>query len=194
MPFDALVLAGATSARLDGSDKALVTVGGESLLELVLGAVSAAERIIVVGPQRDVAIEATWVQEEPPGAGPVAALAAGLRLVRSTLVVVSAVDHPLVTDEDISRLLASVSADGAIAVSDDGRLQPLLAAYRHRALTLALERLPSGGRRPSRTSAARVWELVGTLDLARVDLGLHARDCDTWADIEAVRELADLKE
>jgi molybdopterin-guanine dinucleotide biosynthesis protein A len=192
MTFDAIVLAGARSRRLDGSDKALVRIGGKTLLEIVLEAVSAARRTIVVGPQRDVPIGATWVQEEPPAAGPVAALAAGLLLVRSNLVAVVAVDHPLVTSEDITLLLGAVSADGAVAVCDDGRPQPLLAAYRLLALNLALERLTSGKRHGLR--GARVGDLVATLDLAPVDLGLHARDCDTWADVEAVRRLAEVKE
>jgi molybdopterin-guanine dinucleotide biosynthesis protein A len=121
------------------------------------------------------------VEEHPPGGGPVAALAAGLGLVRSDLVVVAAVDHPLVTSEDISRLVASVDVDGAVAVSADGRPQPLLAAYRLPALNSALTRLPA-------VQGARVGELVSTLVLARVDLGPSARDCDTWADVEAVRE------
>jgi molybdopterin-guanine dinucleotide biosynthesis protein A len=194
MTFDAIVLAGAPSARLDGSDKALVTVGGKTLLEIVVGAVSAAERTIVVGPRRDVPIVAAWIQEEHPGTGPVAALAAGLRLVRSELVVVAAVDHPLITSEDVSRLLASVSGDGAVAISDDGRPQPLLGAYRSPALNLALGRLASDKRRALSGAGVRVGELVSTLDVARVDIGLHARDCDTWADVEAVREVAELEE
>ncbi len=53
--FDAIVLAGAASRRLDGADKALVEIGGRTLLDTVLAADRGRRRVIVAGPQRPVA-------------------------------------------------------------------------------------------------------------------------------------------
>jgi molybdopterin-guanine dinucleotide biosynthesis protein A len=184
--FDALILAGGHSTRLGGADKALVVVGGKTLLERAVDAVASARQTIVAGPVRKLTAAVTWVQEEPPGAGPGAALVAGSRLIRAELVVVLAVDHPLVTRVDIGSLLEGVRGDGAIAVDPDGREQPLVAAYRREALTAALDR-------SRRTIGGRIGDLIGNLELGRVELGEAAADCDTWEAIEAVRRRARMR-
>jgi molybdopterin-guanine dinucleotide biosynthesis protein A len=184
--FDALILAGGHSTRLGGADKALVVVGGKTLLERAVDAVARAEQTIVAGRVRELTADVTWVQEDPPGGGPGAALAAGSRFVRAELVVVLAVDHPLVTQADIARLLKGVRGDGAIAVDPEGRDQPLVAVYRREALADALAR--SG-----RPTGARVGDLVGNLELGRVELGEAATDCDTWEAIDAVRRRASMR-
>jgi molybdopterin-guanine dinucleotide biosynthesis protein A len=175
--FDAIILAGARSERLGGADKASVVVGGESLLERAVAAVGAAERIFVVGPRRDLGVDVLWVQDE--GGGPAAAIAAGIEKVRSDITVVLAVDHPLVTESDVSRLIASMARDGAIATDDTGRRQPLVAAYVTNALVAVLARSIS-------SNGARVRDLVSSLHLEEVDLGVSAGDCDTWDDIATV--------
>jgi molybdopterin-guanine dinucleotide biosynthesis protein A len=184
--FDALILAGGHSTRLGGADKALVVVGGRTLLERAVDAVSGAQQTIVAGPVRELSAPVTWVQEDPPGAGPGAALAAGCRLVRAELVVVLAVDHPLVTRDDIGHLLEGVQGDGAIAVDPGGWEQPLVAVYRREALTATVAR-------SRRTIGARVGDLVGNLELGRVELGEAAADCDTWEAIETVRRRASMR-
>jgi molybdopterin-guanine dinucleotide biosynthesis protein A len=183
--FDAVILAGGPSARLGGADKALVSFGGVTLFERAVAAVRDAERIIGVGPQRDVGLSAgvTWVQEDPPGGGPVAALAAGLSLVAADLVAVLAVDHPLITGEHIATLLASVSRDGAMALDDRRRRQPLLAVYRSAALRTAMLGLPL-------TQGASLRALTNGLALEQVNLGDAAIDCDTWEAIEAAGMVA----
>jgi molybdopterin-guanine dinucleotide biosynthesis protein A len=180
--FDALILAGARSARLDGRDKALIVVGGKTLLELTVEAVATAGRIIVAGPRRDLPAPVMWLQEDPAGAGPVAAIAAGLGAVRAETVMVLGVDHPLLTPTDVDRLVASMENDGAIALGPDGNEQPLVAAYRTRALAAALRAL-------SVAQGARVLDLVAPLSLRPVDLGDAAKDCNTWHDIRAAEEL-----
>jgi molybdopterin-guanine dinucleotide biosynthesis protein A len=184
--FDALILAGGHSTRLGGADKAFVVVGGKTLLERAVDAVARADQTIVAGPVRELSVPVTWVQEDPPGAGPGAALAAGSRLARADLLVVLAVDHPLVTRDEVGRLLEGVRGDGAIAVDRDGREQPLVAVYRRDALTAAVDRS-----RPA--TGVRVADLVGNLELGRVQLGEAAADCDTWDAIEVVRRRASMR-
>jgi molybdopterin-guanine dinucleotide biosynthesis protein A len=184
--FDAIVLAGGRSARLGGEDKALVTVGGRTLLENAVSAVADAETTVVVGPRRELSLPVIWVEENPPGGGPVAAIAAGLPLISSELVVVLAIDHPLVTAHEVSRLLGSVVADGAAARDEESNAQPLVAAYRRDPLVAALGRLPV-------EAGARVRDLIAPMDVAFVDVGASARDCDTTADFDEVRRLVKLR-
>ncbi|GGF10823.1 molybdenum cofactor guanylyltransferase [Subtercola lobariae] len=86
MNVDAIVLAGGRSSRLGGVAKAGLVFEGRTLLQRTLDAVPDARRTIVVG---DTALRAqlgnaaparsiTFVREDPPFAGPAAAVAAGL--------------------------------------------------------------------------------------------------------------------
>jgi molybdopterin-guanine dinucleotide biosynthesis protein A len=184
--FDAIVLAGDRSSRLGGHDKALVTVGGRTLLEAAVSAVAAAKTVVVVGPRRDLPLPVTWVQESPPRSGPVAAVAAGSGAVSSELVVLLAVDHPLITSGDVSRLIRSTAGDGAVAVDAGGHVQPLIAVYRRAALAAALARLPA-------TGGAKVRDLIAGLQVARLAVGASARDCDTWEDLDEVRKLTEFR-
>jgi molybdopterin-guanine dinucleotide biosynthesis protein A len=77
-PFVAVILAGGRASRLSGLDKMSIEVGGRSLLQRSVDAVAGAEPVVVVGPCRAVVGEVVWTRERPPGAGPVAALAAGI--------------------------------------------------------------------------------------------------------------------
>src|SRR3954451_21606618 len=89
-PYDAVVLAGGSGRRLGGVDKPALRVGSTSLLDRVLGAVPDASSVVVVGPSRATSRPVTWVREDPPGGGPVAALAAGLPLMTAPFVAVLA--------------------------------------------------------------------------------------------------------
>ncbi|MFG3347695.1 DUF6457 domain-containing protein [Streptomyces sp. NPDC048018] len=76
--YDAIVLAGGAARRLGGADKPGVRVGGRPLLDRVLAGCRDAGRTVVVAEPRATARPVEWTREEPPGGGPVAALAAGL--------------------------------------------------------------------------------------------------------------------
>uniref|UniRef100_UPI0039EF6021 molybdenum cofactor guanylyltransferase n=1 Tax=Sinomonas sp. G460-2 TaxID=3393464 RepID=UPI0039EF6021 len=53
LAFDAIVLAGGRSSRLGGYPKPRLVYEGVTLLDRALGAVSAARRVAVVGPEPD---------------------------------------------------------------------------------------------------------------------------------------------
>jgi molybdopterin-guanine dinucleotide biosynthesis protein A len=178
--FDAVVLAGGTARRLGGADKAEVEVGGTRLLDRVLDAVAEASRIVVVGPARPTRRPVVWTRESPPGAGPVAALAAGLAATAAPIVVVLAVDLPLVDDSVVTSLVAAIEGDGAVLVDPSGRDQTLAGAYVRAALTARLQTL-------GRTEGVAMRALVVGLRLARVPAGSAALDCDTWSDVAAAR-------
>jgi molybdopterin-guanine dinucleotide biosynthesis protein A len=182
--FDAIVLAGGSARRLGGADKAVLDLGGVLLLDRVLEAVGRAGRVVVVGPRRDQGRAVVWTREEPPGGGPVAALAAGLALVPAPVAVVLAVDLPLLHAALVTSLVDALSAsdelDGVVLTDDSGRDQPLAAAYRRVVLTARLGELPE-------VSGAAMGALVAPLSLGRVSGGAAARDCDTWDEVAAAR-------
>jgi molybdopterin-guanine dinucleotide biosynthesis protein A len=183
--FDAVVLAGGTSRRMGGGDKTALTLGGVSLLERALDAVAGAGRIVVVGDERPTAQPVEWTREEPPGGGPAAALACGLRLVTASLVVVLAGDLPFVRRETVDRLLAAARPAGAVMVDDAGHPQWLLSCWPTELFRVAL-----AGEQYGRSLRGQ----LGSLTPERLK-GVGARpewfDCDDPADLTAAKELLD---
>ena len=194
-----VVLTGGTAARLDGADKAGIELGGATLLERSLAALARVTEVVVVGPEVPTSRPVTFRREEPPGAGPAAALLAGLTGFPRPpqLVVALAVDMPFVTTATVARLLAAAydtgsvaghgaaDPEGAVLVDDDGHRQFLCAAYRTDALA-ARAGAAGEGPRPGRGVSMR--HLVSGLRLARVPAaGLEAADVDTWADVARLR-------
>ena len=79
MEFDAIILAGGRSSRLGGVPKSGLVYDGATLLERSLRAAGAAGRTVVVGPDPGgLPGGVLTCREEPPFAGPAAAIAAGL--------------------------------------------------------------------------------------------------------------------
>ncbi|WBO65073.1 NTP transferase domain-containing protein [Streptomyces camelliae] len=186
-PYDAVVLAGGAARRLGGVDKPGVRVGGRALLDRVLTACAGARTTVVVAGPRPVARPVLWAREEPPGAGPVAALEAGLRLTTAEQAVVLSADLPFLEPATLHRLLAALrasGADGALLTDADGRDQPLVAAYRTDALRRALAALAAGG---DGLTGLPLRRLTGALCLTRVPDPLASFDCDTWDDIADAR-------
>ncbi|MGW7292744.1 NTP transferase domain-containing protein [Streptomyces xiamenensis] len=181
--FDAIVLAGGAARRLGGVDKAAVTVGGRPLLERVLDACRDAGRTIVVGPPRPTRRPVHWVREDPPGGGPLAALAAGAVHATAPLVAVLATDLPFLTPATPRTLIGALppDADGVLFQDSGGRDQPLTAVYRTAALRAALGALPATRHAPLRT-------LLPALDLHRLAGATTTFDCDTWAEIATARD------
>jgi len=178
----AVVLAGGAGRRLGGVDKAGLVLGGRTLLDRVLAAAAGvAGRLVVVGPPRPVDLERAviFVQEDVPGGGPVPAVAAALDATGgASVVLVLAVDLPLLTTAALARLvdelLAADPPVGAAAAADpSGRPNPLLAAYRAETLA-AVDGAPG--------AAARSLLPPDTLV---VDLGSEATfNVNTTADVE----------
>lgn len=164
---------------MGGAAKPVLEVGGRRMLDVALDALTGARQRIVVG---DVAVPAgvLLTREEPPGSGPVAALAAALPLVEADLCVVLAADLPFVTPAHVAELVAAAGDRSAVAVDDEGRAQSLLAAYDVAALRAALPEDVVGA--PMR---------VLTIDAAQVRLhGDPWFDVDHPVDLETARSRA----
>ena len=181
--FDGIILAGASSKRFDGRDKALVQLAGRSFLQLALDVLADARRTLVVGPPREGFGGCEWIAEDPPDGGPVTALAAGIEATASEIVVVLAVDMPLVTGVHVHHLVTAMESGGrdATALADpSGRVAYLAAAYRRAPLARRLASL-------SELNGARLGDVVRNLDVRTLE-SEAARDCDSpeeLAELEA---------
>ncbi|GAA4911382.1 NTP transferase domain-containing protein [Streptomyces coeruleoprunus] len=182
------MLAGGAAKRLGGADKPGLSVGGRALLDRVLAACRDAGRVVVVGGRRPTATPVVWTREEPPGGGPLVALAAGVRHVEADTLVVLGGDLPFLDGGTLRELvdaLAAGSGEAVLSVDADGRDQPLLAAYRTEPLRreIALLAAEHGG-----LSGLPLRLLTQELDLDRVPARpLAAFDCDTWEDLARAR-------
>ncbi|MGW1606264.1 NTP transferase domain-containing protein [Streptomyces eurythermus] len=186
-PYDAVVLAGGAARRLGGADKPGVRVGGRALLDRVLAACADARTTVVVAAPRPTARPVRWTREDPPGGGPLAALAAGLRHTTAGHTVVLSADLPFLRSGTLRRLLTALrdtGADGALLTDADGRDQPLVAAYRTAALRRELAALAAAH---GALTGLPLRRLTAALRLTRVPDPLASFDCDTWDDIADAR-------
>lgn len=203
--YDTIVLAGGAARRLGGADKPALPVGGRSLLDRVLAACPDAVRTVVVGPPRPTVRPVVTALEDPPGAGPVAAVDAGLRRTTADVVLVLSADLPFLTSETVAVLLGALRppagaevpgaddagigaavVDGAVLRDADGRDQPLVAAYRSAALRRALEKLRAAH---GTLVGLPLRLLLGELAVqpVRDTTALASFDCDTWEALSAAR-------
>jgi len=159
-------------------DKTSLPVGGVTLLDRVLAATVGAESVVVVGSSRPVGRPVTWVQEDKPGGGPAAAVAAALDVLSADIVVLLAGDLPLLASPDVDRLAAAVAEDGAVYVDDDGVEQWLCSAWRTE--TLRGVSLDAGG---------SLRKALQPLSFARLPADIGVLDCDTPEDLRRAEEM-----
>lgn len=190
--FDAVVLAGGRGTRLGGTDKPGLIVGGQTMLSAVVSAVTSAgaDRIVVVGPERmGAGGRVRYVREDPPGRGPVAALACGLEQVSAPVIVLLAADLPFLRPAHVTRLvtaLAAQEAPGAVLLDDSARPQWLVSGWLAAGLRGALDRY----------RGSSLGGLLGPLDPVLLPDETAAGeppawlDCDTAGDLRRAREWA----
>ena len=158
-----LVLSGGGSRRM-GADKTAAGLGATTVLDHLLDALPADWPVVVVGPERPTRRAVRWTRESPPGGGPVAAVAAGLALVDTELVLVLAGDMPFAADAAAAlatNLRRDATTDAAVAADTGGRSNPLLAAYRTAALRQALPDRPRT-LPPARCCPSRIHPCLST--------------------------------
>lgn len=185
--LDAIVLAGGRGVRLGGQElgaKALIPLAGWPLADHVLLAASGATSRIQVGPRRIALGSPVFCTERPAGAGPVAAIAAALPLVRQPVVAVLAGDLPFIAGalEQLSRCVTVHGRDAGLLVDTGGRRNYLAAVWRTAALRAALAAVGEPAGLPVRA-------LYEHADLGHVpDFDACSADVDTPADRRLAEE------
>jgi len=129
----AFILAGGKSTRM-GADKAFVLLNGRTLLARMLEAArSLTSNVSIVGDPAKYGAFAPVVHDIFPACGPLGGIHAALRLSRSDLNVILAVDTPFVSLALLQFLVTSArnSPDSVVTVARaNGEFQPLCAVYR----------------------------------------------------------------
>jgi len=133
-----VVLAGGASRRM-GRDKALLTLGGMTLLERQAAKLAALARKVVVSgdPSRYGSYGWPVVADPPDAAGPLAGIVAALT---GGDALVLAVDLPFVPEPFLAHLMEVAGPDGAL-VAEGGTFLPTAAYYRGKALPMARDLL-----------------------------------------------------
>ncbi len=173
-------------------------------MERTLDACEGASSVVIVGGEHLRREGALWACEDPPGSGPAAGLAAGLKVLDvegdpSAFVLVLGTDTPRASSAAASLLarmrddavgvadvadVAGVadaggvdSPNGAWLVDASGTAQPLVAVYRRDAIA---DRCASHA-----TPGASLRRVTSGLAMIAVeDVQDASRDVDTWEDVE----------
>jgi molybdopterin-guanine dinucleotide biosynthesis protein A len=187
------VFVGGRASRMGGIAKGLLTAPqtSETLVERLLRvsreALGAQESLLVGRASAYAELGLAFVEDSPPGVGPLGGLAALLETAVTRghgAVIALACDLPHVSAGLIARLAAHAPAALAVAPRPDGVWQPLVARYEPRsALEAARSALAAGDR--------ALYRVLDRLGSGAVELALSAeeaaqlRDWDEPGDLEA---------
>jgi molybdopterin-guanine dinucleotide biosynthesis protein A len=178
---DAVVLCGGRSQRM-GTDKCLLKVGSEAMLQRIcrlLGSVT--DQIVVVAAATQTLPplpgQVVICRDEYPDAGPLAGLTTGLAVINATrrqqssrhtphsgqrpAVYVCGCDSPFLHPQVVQQLSARLGTRDAVIVNHRGRDQFLNAVYASSVEATARQLIESG--------EPRMQSLVNMLDTIRVD-------------------------
>ena len=142
----AFVLTGGRSSRM-GSDKALLSLGGQTLLQRTLqvaGAVT--DHVRIVGRMDRYAAYGDVVEDIFRDCGPLGGIHAALHATRTDLNLILSVDMPLMSSDFLGWLVQRATTSDAMIVVPNavGRLQPLCAIYRRGVAEPAEQALRAG--------------------------------------------------
>lgn len=172
----AVILAGGRGSRMGGIDKACAVAGDARLIDHVLSSLTSYPRIVVSSRQpQGLPADVTVVAEDPPFAGPLAAISRGIAEVTTPYTFLTTVDAPLA-----ALLLPSLTAaigdqSAAVIHSREGFLEPLIALWKSADLAVALATTGTDG-------AAR--KLYSPGSYVEVEGDGSERDYDTLEELE----------
>ena len=145
------ILAGGQSRRM-GTDKAVLEIGGMTLLERTARLALAVDLPVLVAgracPDGWLLPQVTFVEDAAPGLGPAGGLATVLRQAQ-TSVLALACDLPLLTEDALRWLIAQAKAQSGssgLVTINGGQKEPLFSVYHRESLPLIESRLATGRR------------------------------------------------
>lgn len=131
----AIILAGGQNSRMGGTDKAFLTVGGQTVFARTLTLLRQCfPQVVVVSnrPEKYARFDVQVTADEYRGQGPLAGIHAGLGLLRQAYAFVVACDMPFLKVEPIAFLVAQIRRQEAVIPRWDGDIEPLHAVYASR--------------------------------------------------------------
>lgn len=142
--FSALILAGGRNSRMDGKNKAMLSCGGRSFIEIIMNELSAFGEIIISADSAEkyAHIGVVCAEDIYKGAGPLGGIHAGLIGCKSEYLLVTACDTPNVSGALFSYIcsFAREGYDAVAAAAGAGKVHPLCAVYSKRCLPV-IERM-----------------------------------------------------
>ncbi len=192
-----LVFAGGRATRLGGTNKALLSVGGRTILDRIVDSLGplASERLLLANDLAlDGTIDARLVFDPEPHAGVLPALANGFAEATGDICIAVACDMPFLSRAVVRHLLDVLEAEKADVAIPRTRdfLEPMHAVYRRQpALSAIRQALARGERRMvSYFSAIRVRE-VADAELRDLDPDLRTFfNVNTSEDLARAQSLA----
>lgn len=151
MTVAGFVLAGGQSRRM-GSDKALLAVNGEPMLQRTIWVLrEVTEAVYVVGPpERYEKFGCPVIADEVPEAGPLGGIITALASGKAPWNLVVACDMPGLAPAPLLQLIEkamSSEADCCLAVTQERRAEPMCAVYHQRALSKMRKAFEAGVRK-----------------------------------------------
>jgi molybdenum cofactor guanylyltransferase len=163
-----IIFAGGRATRLGGRNKALLEIGGQTILARILAALEplAGERILLANDDglREVAEAASVrvVFDPEPHAGVLPALAAGLAAAAGDVCLTVACDMPFVSGDLLRRQVELLGDADVVIPRTQDYLEPMHAVYRRAPVVAAIQAALARGERRmiSYLSDVRVRELA----------------------------------
>lgn len=147
LPATLLLLAGGDSRRM-GRPKALLPVGGVTLIEWIAQRLGVEFDSLLVAArdasQLPAGLRPRFVPDVHAGAGPLAGIDAGLAAAPHDVLIAVACDMPRVSPELVRRLFAASDQHDAAVPRPAGRPEPACAAYRRSAAPAIRAALETG--------------------------------------------------
>jgi molybdopterin-guanine dinucleotide biosynthesis protein A len=182
------LLAGGRSSRM-GRDKALLELGGQTMVEIALKKLRVVCRAVsLVGNTPELGrFGVPVVPDAIAGCGPLGGIVAGLESSAAEWNLFLAVDVPFVPVEVLKMLLVASEAEGAVCVMAEafGQPQPLAAMYAKAALPTLRTALEDG--RWKVTAAIQAAGLVRYLQFEEDDWFRNLNTPEEFAEAEASR-------
>ncbi len=173
-----------------GSDKALLTVGNQTLLERALHTAAAvANTVFIAGPRDRYAQYGDVVEDVFPDCGPLGGIHAALCITQTELNLMLAVDTPSIGPGFLAWLLQQARASGEFAVVPEalGGLQPLTAIYHRPLRVMAEQALKSGDYK-----IGHLFSLVPTRHISEAEIRAAGFSPMLFRNVNTVEEYEDL--
>ena len=186
------VLAGGESRRM-GQPKHRLVLGGETMLDRQVRLLQAVSRsVAVVGaPPGIVKLEVPALSDDIPGRGPLGGIYTALLRTRAEYNLIVGCDLPFLEARFLSylaRVAREFQADVTVPEDKQGRLQPLCAIYRRRALSVVRVSLQNGENKTSGFFGRVTCRVVTWREVARAGRPSQMFvNMNTPEDLEAAR-------